>query len=701
TTYDGNDFQYGYIYGASNASTANMYGTATRTGISWAIPSGGGGYILETRIPWTTVNTGGSAVAAGKTIGFDIYINDDDDGGSRDNQGGWYSTSTTLHTNINPAGLAKLQSCATTFYSKTGADLNTASNWNTATDASGTNAGASDLTNTSNIFIVQASHTTVTMSASTAIAGTLTVNGTLTPVAAAIVSGGTLNGSGTVKVTRTAATADFSTQYTATTKTLTSLTVDYSNSTGGQTVSAVAYGSLKTSNTSGTQTLAGNATVSGTLTVAAGGTLALSTYTLGSPTSTVIYIGSAATTISGTGVFTLGGNLTVTDDGGNSNGATISCPVALGASRTITVDNDAVTTDLSITGIISGVGFGITKAGAGTMAISGVNTFSGTTTTSAGVLQLGAAGVIADGSNFSASGGTFSTGSAAGNSETMGTLTLTANTIIALGTGSHSVSFAASNGTTWTAATLLRITGWTGSYNGTTGTAGKVYSGSSAELSAGKLAQIFFTEPTSGTPRTATQLSDGEIVPTATLPVDLIYFSGEKVKNTNELVWITATEINSDYFEVLRSADGINFESIGKVNAAGNSVDFLQYVFVDYAPLSGVNYYKLTQYDFDGANETFNVIAIENSLVDFKWNAIFPNPTSSAATMSFQSEGMGMYFLTIVDAQGKQVYAAMVAGIEGENQFNFSTSNFSNGNYFVTIVSPKNKSITNKMLVQN
>ncbi|MCX6183177.1 MAG: hypothetical protein NT150_14780, partial [Bacteroidetes bacterium] len=112
TTYDGNDFQYGYIYGASNASTANMYGTATRTGISWAIPSGGGGYILETRIPWSTVNTGGSAVAAGKMIGFDIYINDDDDGGSRDNQGGWYSTSTTLHTNINPAGLAKLKDCS-------------------------------------------------------------------------------------------------------------------------------------------------------------------------------------------------------------------------------------------------------------------------------------------------------------------------------------------------------------------------------------------------------------------------------------------------------------------------------------------------------------------------------------------------------------------------------------------------------------
>ncbi|MFY8005463.1 MAG: hypothetical protein ACOVNR_11475, partial [Chitinophagaceae bacterium] len=106
------------------------------------------------------------------------------------------------------------------------------------------------------------------------IANTLSVaaNATLNPAAADIISGaGTLNGSGTVRVTRTAATADFSSQYPISGKTLTDLTVNYFNSTGNQTISALTYGKLTQSNTSGINTMGGNV-VTNELTLAGGGT---------------------------------------------------------------------------------------------------------------------------------------------------------------------------------------------------------------------------------------------------------------------------------------------------------------------------------------------------------------------------------------------------------------------------------------------
>jgi hypothetical protein len=95
---------------------------------------------------------------------------------------------------------------------------------------------------------------------------TLSANSVFKPGAVNIISGaGTITGSGTALVTRTAATPDFCSQYTIANKTLTNLMVDYS-ANANQTICAATYNGLRASG-SGTKTASGNVVVTGTFSV--------------------------------------------------------------------------------------------------------------------------------------------------------------------------------------------------------------------------------------------------------------------------------------------------------------------------------------------------------------------------------------------------------------------------------------------------
>ena len=115
----------------------------------------------------------------------------------------------------------------------------------------------------------------LTANNSFAVGGTLNVNGAnaiFSPVAGAVISGGgTLTGTGTARVTRTAATASFGTQYSITNKTLTNLTVEYIGAAAQVLdVSPIAFGPLKINNGNGVNLATGTATVNGLLTLSLG-----------------------------------------------------------------------------------------------------------------------------------------------------------------------------------------------------------------------------------------------------------------------------------------------------------------------------------------------------------------------------------------------------------------------------------------------
>ncbi|HVU36367.1 MAG TPA: autotransporter-associated beta strand repeat-containing protein [Opitutaceae bacterium] len=87
---------------------------------------------------------------------------------------------------------------------------------------------------------------------------------------------------------------------------------------------------------------------------------------------------------------TIGAGGVLVDSGGPGAALQSGLSVALGANQTWTVNPGA---SLSVAGPVSGA-FALTKAGTGTLVLSGANTYGGGTTVTAGTLQLNASGAL-------------------------------------------------------------------------------------------------------------------------------------------------------------------------------------------------------------------------------------------------------------------------------------------------------------------
>ena len=97
-----------------------------------------------------------------------------------------------------------------------------------------------------------------------------------------------------------------------------------------------------------------------------------------------------------------------------------------------------------------------------------------------------------------------------------------------------------------------------------------------------------------------------------TLPIELIEFKGYNTKNINILEWSTGSENNNDYFTIEQSLDGINWYNIAKIKSSGNSTvkkSYKQFIY-EYQP--EINYYRLSQTDFDGKIVNLDILSIDN-----------------------------------------------------------------------------------------
>lgn len=139
------------------------------------------------------------------------------------------------------------------------------------------------------------------------------------------------------------------------------------------------------------------------------------------------------------------------------------------------------------------------------------------------------------------------------------------------------------------------------------------------------------------------------------LPVELVSFNARNLEREVMLEWMTATEKNNDFFEIQRSATGIDFEVIGETPGAGNSTNRVDYQFTDPSPLHGISYYRLRQVDMDGNFEYSELRAVKRGQTGTP--GIYPNPSSNGC-FSIRTAGSTSELIAVLyDLQGRLIYS--------------------------------------------
>jgi hypothetical protein len=109
------------------------------------------------------------------------------------------------------------------------------------------------------------------------------------------------------------------------------------------------------------------------------------------------------------------------------------------------------------------------------------------------------------------------------------------------------------------------------------------------------------------------------------LPVEFLFFDGEKKNDGNHLTWAVESESRNDYFTIETSADGENWRELTQIEGAVNSTEAKTYTFLDTKNTKESTYYKLSQTDLDGTRNELALKYIPVNESDFE---LYPNPSS-------------------------------------------------------------------------
>ncbi|MDB5258471.1 MAG: hypothetical protein JWM14_3166 [Chitinophagaceae bacterium] len=167
------------------------------------------------------------------------------------------------------------------------------------------------------------------------------------------------------------------------------------------------------------------------------------------------------------------------------------------------------------------------------------------------------------------------------------------------------------------------------------------------------------------------------------LPLSWINFTAERLNEGALLTWSTAEEKNTSHFDIERSSDGKHYKKIGQVKSTGNTSQN-NYHFQDGESITGIVYYRIAQYDIDGAYTYSVVRSVQHNKAELlvyptKHNGLFNLKLSS---MSPVNRPVDVYLFSTM---GAEVYHSKYQSTSGNLDADINITDLSSGVYLIRV----------------
>ncbi len=170
-------------------------------------------------------------------------------------------------------------------------------------------------------------------------------------------------------------------------------------------------------------------------------------------------------------------------------------------------------------------------------------------------------------------------------------------------------------------------------------------------------------------------------------PVELLDFQATPLDAESvRLDWLTAKELNNDYFVIEKKVEGqTDYQVIAEVKGAGTTDEIQEYNFVDRTAMGTVNYYRLKQVDIDGSATYSKMIEVRMIREDKPLYTVFPNPAKDVVNLKYMGKLEYDREYEVINMQGIILHKGLLSAMENYATHSVSIGDLPAGMYFMRI----------------